>query len=509
MKTTATRALLGLLLLSAAVPALAQEPAELQFPTGEAFRAKKPVAGPVRPLDVKPPERFRLPNGIDVLLVERHSLPFVEMRLVLDGGSGDDPAGKEGLAALSMDLLSAGTTTLDRVAFAEALADLGAEITPYAGLERLAVSMNTLSRNLDPTLDLLADLLLRPALAEAELEKNRKQAIAAVQKAKGAPGSVANRLRRGVVFGPSHPLGRVSGEASLAGITRDDCRRWLEARLRPQGARLYVVGDVTKAQLLEKLPARLAGWTGRPAPVTRGVPPAPPRGKIFVVDMPGAPQSSVAILHPGPTRQAPDWVETTLVANILGGDFTSRINMNIREKNGYAYGARGRFDYLHAGSIFSAGGSIRTDATAAAIEEIFREIDGIRTAPVTAEEIEREKSAEILGLPGRFDTGSSTLATWEELVEFGLPADTWTRHADRVKRATPAGLLAAAKKHIAPASAKILVVGDASKVMPKLVELAEKRKIAPRDVVRLDVDGKVIPPAVKPPAKGSAPAATK
>ena len=475
-----------------------------KFPA-ESFRAKQPAAAASKDFRPPTPERFRFANGVELLLVERHDLPMVTMDLVWDGGIVSDPAGKEGLASLSMNLVTEGTETLDKVAWSEALADLGSSVNSFGGTENLGVSMQTLSKNLDRTLDLFAAAVRHPGLRDADLARIRKRMLASLRQAKGAPASASSRLTKSIVFGPENPYGRFTTEASLGAIGAADVRGFVTSSLRPEGAKLFVAGDIRRADLEAKFGKAFAGWSGKAAEVP-AIPAATPRaGRIFVVDMPKAPQSSVTFLDAGPPRTAPDYVATSLLQEILGGNFSSRINMNIREKNGYAYGAFGAYTYYREGTVFSAGGGIRTDATAPAMREIWNELDAIRNDDVTPVELDREKNGAVLGLPALFDSAHSILGTYRDLMDFGLPLDYFASYPAKVRAVTAADVRKSANEHVRPDAVRVLVVGDAAKITPAIRELAASKGMKESDVVFLDVDGKATAaPAIPTGAAASA-----
>jgi zinc protease len=473
----------------------------LTFPD-EPFRAHQPAPG--EPHEVKTPqlERFKLPGGISVFMIERHNLPIVSMSLDFEGGGAIDPRGKEGLASVCSGLMSDGTAKLDKIAFEEALADIASNVNSEAGADRHEVSMSTLSKNLEATLDLWADALRRPGLRQEDFDRSIKRRIAGLAQLKGSPAGVAGRLAGSVVYGPQHLHGRFATEQSYRALSLADCKKFAAERIKPEGAQLFVVGDINRADLTTKVAPRLAGWTGRPRLAARPAKPQPRKGKLFFVDVPKAAQSVVQILALGPPRKAPDFQPTSIMSGILGGGFTSRINMNIREKHGYAYGAGGGFQYTREGSTFRATASVRTNVTKESIQEMLKEIRGLASGEATDEEVAREKDGRILALPARFATGAQTLGAFRELVYFGLPLDYWDSYVTRVK-AVDRAAVKKATRHLRPGALQILVVGDRKTVLPKLEELVANKEV-PGPIVILDPDGK--PAGAESPAAENRPA---
>jgi zinc protease len=491
-------------------------PQELVFPD-EPMRAQQPPPAAPRPFKVPAVKTFKLKSGIQVYLVERHDLPIASIDLVVDGGRVADPVGKEGLASVCMSMLTEGTQALDKIAFSEALADTASSIDSFAGDDTQGLSMSTLSKHFDATFGLFTEVLLRPGFRGEDFDRMIKRRLESLKQAKGAPASVAYRVSGPLLYGREHPLGRITTEASLGKLTLDDCRAYHAAWLKPTRARLFVVGDMTEARLRAYFdgPA-LASWKGKQPALPKLPTPATQKGRIFLVHIPGAAQSQVSLLHFGPKRTAPDYIPTYLMASIFGGSFTSRLNMNLREDKGYSYGARAGFSYTRTYGTFSAGASVRTDATYQTVLEIDRELKDLwsgKQGP-SAEELGREKSSAMLSLPGRFATGAATLSAYRSLAYFGLPLDYFASYTAKVDKATGAQVGAAARKHLRPGQAVYLVVGDGDAAVQvrdgktdkpllkdgkpvtlraALAELAAGSAIGAGGLVELDVDGAPLP----------------
>jgi predicted Zn-dependent peptidase len=384
-----------------------------------------------------------------------------------------------------MAMMSEGTEKLDKLAFSEALADVASSVGSYAGSDTQGVSMSTLSKHMDVTFGLFVDTLRTPGFRATDLERMIKRRLEGLKQAKGNPEAVAGRVSGPVLYGETHPFGRITTEASLQAITLDDCKAYHAAQLKPQGARLFVVGDLTAAQIRERFdgPA-LAGWKGKAPALPKLKKPAKAQARIYFVHVPGAAQSQIALAHFGPLRNAPDFFATSLMASILGGGFTSRINMNLRENKGYTYGARGGFNYSRQFGTFTASASVRTDATYQSLLELLREVRSLERneVPATDAEMERERAGATLGLPSRFATAAASLGMFRSLVYFGLPLDYWTSYSAKVEKVTPAQVKAAAKKHLKSDEAVYIVVGDGDATM--IVRAADGKDVP------LEVDGK-------------------
>ncbi|HEU5059549.1 MAG TPA: pitrilysin family protein [Kofleriaceae bacterium] len=454
----------------------------------EAFRANRPAPTAPRPFQLPAIKRFQIGKAdkIDVYLVERHELPTISIDLDLDGGSMTDPAGKVGLASVCMDMLAEGTVKLDKIAFNEALADVASNVSSYAGDDTQGVSMRTLTKNFDQTFALFADTILQPAFRKAEFDRMIQRRLESLKQSRGSATAVAARLGGLVRYGASHPFGRVTSEKGYKAIRLSDCKAYHKRWIRPGKARLFVVGDTTEEKIRAAVTPLLAKWRGA-APALKAPPkPSPIKdGRIVLVDVPDSAQSVVVMMHLGPARKAADYFPTTIMGLLLGGGFTSRINMNLRESKGYAYGAGGGFSYSKWFGAFRASGSVRDDATYQSILELLGEVRGLQdaTRPPTPEELEREKEGSILAMPARFATATVTLGQYRALVYFGLPLDYWNTYVDNVKAVTGDQVKAAAQTHLKPADAIYLVVGDASKLQKKFVPGGEDGKGSNQDLV--------------------------
>ena len=458
------------------------------------FRATRPTATAPRAFQQPPLVRFNLPNGMEVFLIERHELPTVTMEISFPGGSVTDPKGKTSLARVCTNLMGQGTEKLAKTAFDEAQQDIAVTVGASAAQEEVSVQMSALTKHLDAALDLWADMILHPGLRKEDLDRDVQRAIAGLQAQRGAPAGIAGRVRNSIFYGQAHPYAKITNEADLQAITVDDCKKFVKDWIKPGGARLFVVGDITAAQVKEKLPPRFKGWTGRvkARPV---IPALAPRtnGRIFLVDTPGSPQTIIFAAHPGPARQAKDHIPTSLAVDVLGGMFTSRINLNLREDKGWTYGAGSGIAYLRTRGMFVASAQVKGDTTGGSIRELVKEIAGISASDVTDGELELAKGGAIQSLPARFSTGQAIANSFSELVYFGLPLDYWAKYVPAVEKTNKAAIRAAAKTWIRPKDLVILVVGDAKAIRPELDKIVAEKVLGPGGIVELDADGNVVP----------------
>jgi zinc protease len=457
----------------------------------EEHRYTRPKPRPPAELQIPPIETFRIEPGIDVYLAPRPSLPTVTMWLAFPSGSVADPKNRAGLTSTCVSLLEEGTASLDKVAFEERQADLASNVWANADEESISVGMSSLVRTLEPTLDLMVEMVRKPGLRQADLDRIRSRRVAALAQAKAAPGSLGRRLWDSVVYGPDHAHGRLTTVASYKAIKLADCRRVVQS-LRPGNARLFVAGAITREEIVRLVEPRLAGWTGTTPALPELPPPASRKGTIFFVHVAGAAQSQIYVGHPGPPRVAPDYEANRLMAAILGGSFSGRVNMNIREDKGFAYGARARFSYTKELGSFEATTSVRSDATESALRELAKEIQRIRTSPVTDEELEREQQAVVLSLPADFSTARRMLGTYASLVFYGLPLDYYDGFVKRVEALDASAVQAAAARNLRATDFKVLVVGDGAVIRAGLEKIASEGIFGGEGVVQLDGDGRVI-----------------
>lgn len=462
-----------------------QPPPVLDFPD-DPFRAEQPK--PSEPRDFSLPEvkTFKIGRDIDAFLIENHTLPTVTATLEFEGGEVNDPRGKIGMASVCMDLISEGTEKLDKLAFRAALADIASSVSSWAGNENQGVSMSTLSKNFDETFALFRDTVTSPGFRKSDLERMVKRRLESLKQAKASAGSVARRLKNRVLYGERHPFGKIVTEDTYKAITVDDCKRYHASYIKPRGARLYVVGDMTQKQVTEKFKPLLASWKGRPRRSARLPRPRSQKGKVFFVDIPDSAQSVIYVMHFGPQRKSKDFFANSMMSAVLGGSFSSRVNMNLREDKGYSYGARASLSYSRSYGELVASSSVRADSTNQSVAEMFTEMMDLAAGkrPASPTELVREVNGAILSLPGLFATARASLSRYRGLVYYGLPLDYYNSYVKNVRDVTIEQVNSSAKRHLKPKNAIILVVGDGK--APQIKRDGDK------DVPLLGKDGKPV-----------------
>lgn len=452
-------------------------------------RTRQPAAGPESELTLPSIRQFEV-RGIKGFLVERPGLPIVQLELSWNLGGALDPAGKEGMHGLCVDLVGEGSKRLDKNALENAKADLGLRLDLGAGTESSSLTLAVVKSRLEPALALAAELLTEPGLRSADLERLRSRAKASVVQSRGNAESAGGCAWAVAFWGRSHPYGHVAEEGSLEAIRAADCAA-VAKLLAPEGAELLVVGDVTVDELKPLLEKSLASWRGKAPARARVGPPRGLKGTVFFVDIPGAEQSKVIVGHGGPARAAADYAATTVSAQVLGQGLSSRLVQNLREKNGYTYGASGSFGYRRSGSAFTVQSSVRTDATGKALTEIKVELAGIHERPPTDEELRRERDGGLRALPARFATNAAVLRSVGELLSYGLPLDTWQKWPAELRAVDGKSAAKAVKDHLQPTQ-KVVVAGDRAKVLPELEALAQSGAFGKDGLVILDADGRPV-----------------
>jgi predicted Zn-dependent peptidase len=432
------------------------------------FRAQAPAPGPTRPFTPPRIERFRLANGLEVLLVERHDLPIVVTQFVSRRGGDDLPVDRAGLASLVGVLLEQGTTSRNALELSDTLAALGAEHGTWMEWDSGGAFIKVLASNVEPALTLLADIVQNPRFAEDELERARARRLAALRQQRDVPAAIGSIVSARSVYGATHPYSRtlIGTENAVRAITRADVVCFYRTHFVPADGAVVVVGDVTRAVLTPLLERTFATWRAR-APRPRPVP-APPRlessGRVVLVDRPGAPQSQVVVTHAGVPRSSRDYIPLVVMNTILGGMFSSRINLNLREAHAYTYGARSGFSFRHGPGPFTIGGAISVANTAPAVQEIFNELRRMRTTDVTDAELAAAKARLTESLPARFETAEQTASAIAELFVYGLPLDEYETFTQRVNAVTAADVRRVAERYLDPDHARVVVVGDRATV---------------------------------------------
>ena len=453
--------------------------------TAKLDRSTPPAPGQAEPLKLPPMQKATLSNGLKVVLAERHAAPLVNFSMMVDAGYASDSQQLPGLASLTMNMLDEGTLTRSAAKVGEEFESLGAEFSASANLDGTFVQLNALKATMPRALDVYADVLLHPAFAQHELERLKKDQLAAIQREKANPSAMALRVIPSLVYGKGHayalPLSGSGTEAAVARIGRDDLVKYHQAWFKPNNATLLVVGDTTLAEITPLLEKAFGGWKAGETP-KKNIAQVAPAGQpvVYLMDKPGALQSVIYGVQLAPPRNAPDAVQIGVVNNIFGGNFGSRINMNLREDKHWSYGVRSSLPAALGQRLYLSTSPVQSDKTKEALQELVREYGDIAGArPITAAELAEAKSNETLALPGSFETAGQLAGAYSTILQYKLPEDYYNTFTDKVLAMTPEQANALAARTIAPGKLVWVVVGDMAKVESGVRELklGEVRKI--------------------------------
>ncbi|MCH8128205.1 insulinase family protein [candidate division KSB1 bacterium] len=437
----------------------------------------KPTGREIPKLKIPHFEEVELTNGLKLIVVERNNLPLVQFSLVLKTGwDADDPA-KPGVSNLTSDLLDEGTSNRSTLQISQDLKSIGAVLSSSSSFDSSGVSLNVLKRHLDKGLDIYSDVILNPIFPDEELTRKKKDYLARIMQEKNEPfiSSVKAFLRK--LYGNTHPYGQSytgSGtEESIQAISTENLKEFYQNYYRPNNAVLIVVGDIDKNQVVQNMEKIFGNWQMTDLPLTE-IPPFQPieKSKIYIVDKPGAVQSIICMGHYGQPRNSPDYYKLDVMNTLLGGKFTSRINMNLREDKGFTYGARSMFNFRKEIGPFLTYAPVHTENTAESITELLKEFRGIRgEKPVTEDEIKDTKNNLILSYPREFETIGKIAGNFVEMVTYNLAQNTLEEYIPQIESITPEDVIEVAKKHIRPHEIQIVVVGEREKIEPGLNEL--------------------------------------
>jgi len=487
--TAAARRFLGANRLVARVSPMPQVKPETSDLATKFDRTSMPGQGPEGAFKLPARQHFKLANGLGVVLVEYHDLPLVNLYLLVRGGSSADPAQRPGLASMTATLLQEGAAGRTSQQIAETLEGLGAEVRTNIFADATAVSLSAITTRLDDSLAIYSDVVTKPDFPAAELDRQRKRLLVRFQQMEDQPEYLAGLAMTRVLF-PDYPYGHLAtgNTKSVGAITLDDVKGFWKANFVPANADLIVVGDVTRAELEAKLAPGLGAWKGGKAP-SLALKPAPQHGKrtIYLVDKPGAAQSVITVGLVGVPRTTKEHAAIEVLNAAFGGQFVSRLNLNLREEKGYTYGARSRFQFDRFSGSFTAGAPVQTKVTVPALKEILAELEGIAgKRPITDKELAYAQGTIVNGYARRFETPGQIAAQLSDVVLYGLPDDTLEAFPKQVMAVKASEVSRLGAKLILPDDLAIVVVGDAKVVKPEL----EKLQLGP--VVELDKEGNPI-----------------
>lgn len=452
----------------------------------ELDRRHAPALGPAPDPRLPAIRHDRLANGLGVVMLPSSSVPIVELELVVGAGSSRDPAGLAGLADLSVHLFPEGAAGLDVFQIAERLARIGAELKVGANNDMARVRISVVRSNAAAALEILADLVRRPSFPNAEIERLLAEREIDLLRSTDDPGVVAARTFAAELFGADHPYGAPTEGTipSVRTLTRAAFIDFYRRAYAPANATLLAVGDFDPGALQPAMERAFGDWQGARPPAIDVSRPEDPGWGIVLVDRPGSPQSELRVGHVGVAFHHPDAIALRVLNHLIGGAFTSRLNLNLRERRGWTYGVRSRFVMRRGPGPFVVGASVATEFTRPAIEEIWTELERIVGGPIEEEERSLAVNGLTLGIPLRFKAPSHIADRVRELVVYELPDDWWDGIQERYRAVTVEDLERVARAHVRPEELLTIVVGDAAAVGEELAAMGpiERRSWKPETV---------------------------
>jgi zinc protease len=446
-------------------------------------RSKPPELGPPPTVSLPPIITRQLPNGLKLMIVEQHELPLADFVLLMGSGSTADPAGKTGVANLTAAMLREGTTTRKSLDIADQAAFLGINLNSSSSWESSTLSLHTPTAQLDSALALFADVALHPSFPANEFERVRKNRLTDLLQIRDQGPAIANLAFPAIIYGAQHPYGLASigTEASVKSLTTADLQSYYQTNFRPNNATLIIVGDIKPEQIEQKIASLFGAWQSGEVPVVNyGQPPKATSTTIYLIDKPGAAQSSFRIGSVGVPRSTKDYFALTVMNTILGGSFSSRLNQNLRETRGYTYGAGSRFDMRRDAGPFTASAEIVAAKTDSALLQFMKELTRIRDS-VPTDELTRAKRYLQLQLPGNFETTQQIANALIPVALYGLPLDYYNNYVQNIEAVTQADVNRVARQYINPGALAVVIVGD-RKTIEQGLRAANVGPIVIRDI---------------------------
>ena len=446
--------------------------------TGTTIQVKGPTArpSPTEPRSYRFPafERRTLANGVGLVVAPVSKLPLVSITAVIDAGASVEREGQDGVAALTAQLLLEGAAGLDGAALTDRFERIGTSVEAHADWDAAIVSLTVLAEQLPNALALVRDLLRAPEFPEREVARLKDERLAELLQLRAEPRALADEQFSRAVYAPTARYATLAGgsAASVRGLSGEVVRGFYTERYRPSMTTLVFAGDIGVDRAAELAAALFGDWRGEVEPsIQRAIDASPSTRLVRVVAKADASQSELRLGHAGLPRRHPDYFETTVMNAVLGGLFSSRINLNLREKHGYTYGAFSAFEWRRAAGPFVVQTAVKSDVTGAAVREILYEIERMRSEEISTDELTLATSYLDGVFPIRYETTSAIATALSNLVIHDLPERFYDDYRQRVRGVTTADVLRAAQRHLHPDQLRIVVVGDPALIATPLAEI--------------------------------------
>lgn len=450
-------------------------------------RSSAPAPTEPRPYHFPHITRATLPNGLRVLVAENHNAPLVSFRSLIRSGADHDTHATAGLASLTGDLLDEGAGTRDAIGLAEDLGLLGASLGTGADWDASYVSCDVLARNGEAAFEIFSDVTARATLPADGLERVRAERLNEILQQRDEPGSIAGKRFANLLYGTGAYGNSVVGNAdSVARITIDDVRRFYEQHFVPNNSAIVVSGDIDSARAIELIMNALGGWKRGAEPPRSVVAPRPiDASRVYVIDRPQAVQSEIRVGHIGVPRSTEDYFALSVMNAIFGGVFNSRINLNLRERHGYTYGARSQFAFRRHAGPFVVAAPVRNEVTLQSVSEVLGELRRIRTGDIEARELDDVKSYLMGVFPATVQTASDIASRLLDMELYGLPEDYFDRYRENIASVSKEDVERVAQKYLDPDRVLIVIVGNANQIREPLGTLG-------MPVHEMDIDGNML-----------------
>ncbi|HIK97757.1 MAG TPA: insulinase family protein, partial [Gammaproteobacteria bacterium] len=425
-------------------------------------------------LDLPDIQRATLSNGLEVVLAERHDVPMINLSLQMKNGHATDPSDQSGLASFSMSMLTEGTKKYDALKLSEKLEELGTDLYTNTGLDSSSVNLSALKSNFIPSLKIFNEVITEPAFEQQEIDRKKIRWLAALDQTLLNPNGIASHVIPGILYGANHPYAKpFNGDGTRESIqwriTREDLITYQQSYINPSNATLLVVGDTTLLDLLPKLEAELGDWKDHPfyrdSDLDYSVSTASGDRKVFLIDKPGAIQSLIVAGQLMPGIGTEDEIDIGFMNAVMGGSFTARINMNLREDKGWSYGARSRLSAYKGPRPMLVTAPVQTDKTIQSIQEIIREYNEyLSDRPAEETELEKIVKGRSLALIGEFETFGALMSGLGSIVKFNRPDDFLETLPRKYRAVEIVDVNATAQAYIKPAEWTWVIIGDLAQI---------------------------------------------